>query len=164
MSAIHHQPRPLGNKRAANTEPDSGGSSIVRRPILARATRILNPVIRKFAGSKHLRLFALVHHRGSHSGRSYATPVGARPTRDGFIIPLTFGAGADWFQNVQAAEGCIIQWNGATYPVVDPETIDWASARPAFHRIERALIPRLGITQFARVWHAPGGPYKAESH
>jgi hypothetical protein len=124
MTAIHHQQKPLSDKRAANTEPDSGGSSIVRRPILARASRILNPVFRKFAGSKHLRLFALVHHRGRRSGRWYATPVGARPTWDGFIIPLTFGAATDWFQNVQAAGGCIIQWNGATYPVVDPETID----------------------------------------
>jgi deazaflavin-dependent oxidoreductase (nitroreductase family) len=156
MSTLHHQPGLTSGQRASST---------IRRPILSYATRLLNPVIRKFAGSKRLRLFALIYHRGRRSGSLYTTPVGARPTPDGFIIPMTFGARADWFQNVLAAGGCIIQWNGATYPVVDPETIDWASARPAFHRIERALIPRLGITQFVRVCNAPGfGAQDTEAH
>jgi hypothetical protein len=131
-----------------------------RRPVLSVATRLLNPIIRRFAGSASMRLFALVRHRGRHSGRIYTTLVGARAMRDGVIIPMTFGEGADWLQNVRAAGGCIIQWNGAEYHVFDLEEIDWMTARTAFSRIEQAMIPRLGITQFARLRYAAEMPHE----
>jgi hypothetical protein len=81
------------------------------------------------------------------------TPVSARPTPDGFVVPLTFGIQADWFRNIQAAGGCIIQWKGLDYPVGEAEIIDWANARPAFNLIERALVPLIGIKQFVRLYH-----------
>jgi deazaflavin-dependent oxidoreductase (nitroreductase family) len=101
--------------------------------------------------------FALVYHCGRRSGRAYVTPVGARPIADGFVIPMTFGEGADWVQNVQAANSGTIQWNGTNYLVADPVIVDWVVARPAFHRLERVLIPRLGITRFVRLTTASGG-------
>ncbi len=117
--------------------------------------RLLNPLTLALAGSQRLPLIAVIQHRGRRSGRSYATPVGARPTADGFVVPLTFGERTDWFRNVRAAGGCVIRWNGAEYPVVEPEVVDWATARSACYPVERLLMPLIGIKQFVRLRHAP---------
>src|SRR5260370_40168207 len=61
------------------------------RTLLRLGTRLLNPLILSLSGSRRLPMFAVIHHRGRRSGRSYSTPLGARPTIDGFVIPLTFG-------------------------------------------------------------------------
>jgi hypothetical protein len=58
---------------------------------------------------RRLMKVAVIHHQGRRSGRQYATPTSARPTRDGFVVPMTFGEGADWVRNVQAAGGCVIE-------------------------------------------------------
>jgi hypothetical protein len=81
--------------------------------------------------------------------------LGARPTADGFVIPLTFGKQADWFRNVQAAGGCVIRWKGADYPLIEPEVVDWATARPAFYPLERVVIPVIGIEHFVQLRNAP---------
>jgi len=120
-------------------------------------SRLLNPLTVKLAGSRALPMLAVIQHRGRRSGRAYATPAGARSTSDGFVIPLTFGEGADWFRNVRAAGGCVIRWKGMAYQVVEPEVVDWATARPAFYRLERVLVPLLGIEQFVRLRHASTG-------
>jgi deazaflavin-dependent oxidoreductase (nitroreductase family) len=111
----------------------------------------------RLAGSRLLPLFAIVRHRGRRSGRVYATPVSARPTPDGFIIALTFGEGADWFQNVQAAGGCVVRWKGKEYPLTAPEMIGWETARFAFSPLERRLVSLIGIESFVRLRHAPAG-------
>jgi deazaflavin-dependent oxidoreductase (nitroreductase family) len=122
---------------------------------LRAGTRLFNPLTLALAGSRHLPLFAVVHHRGRRSGRSYTTPVGARRTTDGFVIPLTFGERADWFRNVQAAGACVIRWKGADYPVIEPAVVDWATAWSAFYPVERVLVPLIGIKQFVRLRNAP---------
>jgi deazaflavin-dependent oxidoreductase (nitroreductase family) len=127
----------------------------VLRNSLSVGTRLLNPLTLTLAGSQRLPLLAVIQHRGRRSGRSYATPVGARPTADGFVIPLTFGKRTDWFRNVLAAGGCVIRWNGAEYPVVEPEVVDWATARAACYPVERILMPLIGIEQFVQLRHAP---------
>src|SRR6266849_5085198 len=118
-------------------------------------TRIFNPLTLSLAGSRRLPMLTVIHHQGRRSGRSYTTPLGARPTADGFVIPLTFGQQADWFRNVQAAGGCMIRWKGADYPVIEPEVVDWATARSAFYPVERVLVPLIGIEHFVRLRHAP---------
>jgi len=127
----------------------------IRRGAAAVSRRLLNPVVRALAGTPRLPLFAVVHHRGRHSGRPFATPVAARRTEDGFVIPLTFGDQADWFRNVRAAGGCVIRWNGVDYPVVEPEIVDWATAGPAFTAVERTLLGLFGMEHFARLRDAP---------
>jgi deazaflavin-dependent oxidoreductase (nitroreductase family) len=126
----------------------------VRRALISAGTRLFNPLTKRFAGSRTFPLFALVRHRGRRSGRVYATPVGARPTADGFVIPLTFGTSADWYRNVQAAGACVIRWRGAEYPMVEPMVVEWANARSAFSRLEYIAVPLLGITEFVRLRHA----------
>jgi deazaflavin-dependent oxidoreductase (nitroreductase family) len=125
-----------------------------RRPLLAFATRLLNPMIVQLAGKRHVRAYAVIEHRGRRSGRVYATPVAAVPTADGFVVPMAFGEQADWFRNVLAAGECVIRWNGAAYHVVEPELIDSATARQALGRVERLLAP-LFAHQFVRLRLAP---------
>src|SRR5713226_5242760 len=137
--------------------PKPRATSIINRAahaLLRAGTRRLNPLMLSLAGSRRLSMFAVVYHRGRRSGRSYATPVGARPTADGFVIPLTFGERAEWFRNVRAAGACVIRWRGADYPVIEPEIVDWETARSAFYPVERVLMPLIGIEQFVRVRHA----------
>ncbi len=126
-----------------------------RSAALAAGVRLLNPLTRHLAGSRYLPVVVLVRHRGRRSGRMYATPTAGRPTADGFIVPLTFGQGSDWFRNVRAAGGCVIRWRGTDYPLVEPEVVDWATARSAFLPVERALFPLFGIEQFVRLRRAP---------
>lgn len=123
--------------------------------LLRVGTRHLNPPMLSLAGSGRLSMFAVIYHRGRRSGRSYATPVSARPTADGFVISLTFGEQADWFRNVQTVAECIVQWKGVDYPLVEPEVVDWATVRSAFSPLERVLVPVIGIEHFVRLRHAP---------
>ena len=149
---------PRGERAGGNALGAAEGARPARRsarPVLRVATHLLNPVILQLAGSRYLPFFAVVHHRGRRSGRRYATPVAARRTPDGFVIALTFGEGADWFRNVQAAGGCVIRWKGADYPVVAPEVVDRATARSAFSPIERLLLPLIGIERVVRLRFAP---------
>src|SRR5258708_11434733 len=111
------------------------------RSSLRFGRRLFNPLTLGLAGSRRLPLFAVVHHRGRRSGRSYTTPVGARRTADGFVIPLTFGERADWFRNVRAAGTCVIRWRGVDYPMIELEVVDWVAARSSFYAVERVLMP-----------------------
>ena len=150
---------PLAHKKLA-------GSTPANKPLVARVisrvayallrigVRRLNPLILSFAGSRRLPMFAVIHHRGRRSGRAYTTPLGARPTADGFVIPLTFGEQADWFRNVQAAGECVIRWKGVNYPVIEPVVVDWATVRSAFYPVERVVVPLIGIEKCVRLRHA----------
>jgi deazaflavin-dependent oxidoreductase (nitroreductase family) len=162
--AIHEfEPRPDRGSDGATARPDEGtpvsqGVTGVRRSAFRLGTRLFNPLLRRLAGTRALPLFGVIHHRGRRSGRPYATPVAVAPTADGFIVPLTFGQGADWFRNVRAAGGCMIRWKGADYPVVEPEVVDFQTGRSAITPLERRLLPVFGIRQFVHLRHAaPGG-------
>jgi deazaflavin-dependent oxidoreductase (nitroreductase family) len=151
MSPEHSGPQPPQSTRLAEDVAGTvrGGNS-ARRAVLGRFARLFNPLIRWLAGRRGVSPFAVLRHRGRRSGRWYATPVTALPMGDGFVVPLTFGEGADWFQNVRAAGGCVIRWNGAEYSLAGPTIIDWAAARSAFNPLERVLVPIIGVERF--VW------------
>jgi deazaflavin-dependent oxidoreductase (nitroreductase family) len=88
--------------------------------------RTLNPAVLQFAG-RSSSVYALVHHVGRRSGQAYVTPVRARPTPEGFIIPLPYGSNVDWCRNILAAGQCTISWNGKDYLVGEPEVVDLAT-------------------------------------
>ncbi len=143
VTATKTSPRPTSGERA--------GGSPVFRALMGVGGRPFNAFALRFAGGRSLRLYGVVHHRGRRSARSYATPVVVRATADGFVIPLAFGEGADWFQNLRAAGGGVIRWNGKEYAVIDPVIIDWPAARSAFSPLLRILAPRVGITRYVRL-------------
>jgi hypothetical protein len=102
-----------------------------------------NPAVLKIAGTTRSN-YGVIHHVGRRSGRSYANPIVAVPTADGFVIPLPYGVDVDWLQNVQAAGQCTMILKGNEYNVHEPELID---ASTAF-----AMVP----LQVQRVWRVMG--------
>jgi deazaflavin-dependent oxidoreductase (nitroreductase family) len=136
------------NKTAATTLPCRHRSSWVMRPM----TRMLNPVVRRVAGKKHMKMVALVFHTGRRSGMGYATPVGARLAGELFLIPLTFGTQSDWCRNLRAAGGGRIRWRAEDYRVTAPEMVATDSIRPVltrtFKAYELAFMKIMGIKRF----------------
>jgi deazaflavin-dependent oxidoreductase (nitroreductase family) len=128
-----------------------------KRSALGSATKYFNAYAARGAGGRRARVFALLRHRGRRSGREYATPVAARPyPGGGFIIPLTFGTGADWYQNIAAAGGCAIRWKGVEHSLVDPQVVDFAESAAVYGPFQRFVMRRvLGIKNFARLRDAP---------
>jgi deazaflavin-dependent oxidoreductase (nitroreductase family) len=126
----------------------------VRRALLSVIYPLFNPLVLLLAGSKRASMVAVIQHRGRKSGRAFATPVSARATPDGFVVPLTFGDTADWFQNVKAAGGCTIEWNGARYTVVEPRIADWSVAMSAFSPLEQKWMGLVGMANFVELRHA----------
>ena len=120
--------------------------------VMSPLTKVLNPVMRKLAGGRHMRMAAEIRHVGRRSGRPYVTPAGARLTGDTFVIPLTFGNQSDWSRNVRASGGCTIRLEGTEYRAVQPELADRDQAAPAvraaFGPVERAMFRMLGIRQY----------------
>ena len=120
--------------------------------VMAPLTTVLNPVMLKLAGRRHVRMAAQIRHVGRRSGRPYVTPAGARLAGDTFVIPLTFGNSSDWSRNVRAAGGCTIRLDGTDYRAVQPELVGRDEAAPllraAFGPVERAMFRMLGIRQY----------------
>jgi deazaflavin-dependent oxidoreductase (nitroreductase family) len=133
--------------------------SLLVRVAMRPMTRVLNPLIRKFAGRRHFRMAAEIRHVGRKSGRAYVTPAGARVSGDVAVIPLTFGNQSDWSKNVRAAGGCSIRVDGQDYAATEPEFVDRAGAGPllrsAFGPMERAGFRLLGIKQYLRLQVRP---------
>ena len=129
-----------------------------RRAPIARVfgplARFFNPLAVRLAGSRYVPLWAVIRHRGRRSGRLYATPVAIAHTADALIVPLPFGADADWCRNVLAAGGCVVRWKGHEHQTIEPEIIE-DSALPAFATWERSALSALGIKRFLRLRFAP---------
>jgi deazaflavin-dependent oxidoreductase (nitroreductase family) len=116
--------------------------------------RVVNPLVVRFAGRRHLPVLGILHHHGRKTGREYATPLGIRPAvAGGFVMPLTFGEAAGWYRNVKAAGSAVITWRGADHTVAGPVIVGEAVALPAFPRYERLSLRLIGVRQFA--WLRP---------
>jgi deazaflavin-dependent oxidoreductase (nitroreductase family) len=134
----------------------SGTPAVVRPSRLVTGMRplvkLLNPVMIKLAGRRHMRMAAQIRHVGRRSGRAYVTPAGARLTGDTFVIPLTFGNQSDWSRNIRAAGGCEIRLDGVDYRADRPQLVDGPEARVvvrnAYGPAERAMFRVLGIRQY----------------
>src|SRR6266702_2312314 len=83
------------------------------RRIIRSAARLVNPLVLRIAGRRHMPVVGIIDHRGRNTGRPYATPLGIRPaTAGGFVMPLTFGESAVWYRNIGAPRACVITWTG----------------------------------------------------
>jgi deazaflavin-dependent oxidoreductase (nitroreductase family) len=117
------------------------------------AARAFNALVLPLAGTRLLPLYGVLEHRGRRSGKVYRTPVVAKPTGDGFVVPMPWGEDTDWYRNVRAAGGCVVHWRGRAYPVVQPELVEDAAARASFGAFDRAMMARIGISRFLRLRH-----------
>ena len=98
-----------------------------RRPAFLDAVRrfnkrVLNPLMLHLAGRRHWYA-ARLEHVGRRTGRSYATPVVARPVHNGFAIPLPYGPDVDWRRNLQATGSGVLQVDGVRHAIRDPRIV-----------------------------------------
>src|ERR1700682_6088010 len=133
------------------------------RRVIRFVAGYVNPLVLLVAGRRWMPVVGILQHRGRRSGRLYATPIGMRPLGDGFVIPRTFGDNAAWYQNIEAAGGATVKYLGRTYQLVDPQVVDYATARPAFPRYELVQFRLIGINEYLRLRIASGAVNK-ENH
>jgi len=126
------------------------------RRVVRFAARLVNPLVLLIAGRRWMPVVGILRHRGRRSGREYGTPIGMRPLGDGFVIPRTFSDNAAWYQNVKAAGEGRITYLGRHYRVVEPEVVDYATAKPAFPRYELVQFRLIGINEYLRLRALPG--------
>jgi deazaflavin-dependent oxidoreductase (nitroreductase family) len=132
------------------------------RRVIRSAARLVNPLVLRIAGRRHMPVIGIIHHHGRNTGRPYATPLGIRPAvAGGFVMPLTFGESAGWYRNIVAAGWCVITWRGADHTVASPMIVDRATALPAFPRYERLALHAIGINQFLWLRDTPTSPERA---
>ncbi len=118
-----------------------------REKIIRFNKQTLNPTTLKIAGGRS-SVYATVKHVGRHSGRTYTTPVVAKPLGDGFVIPLPYDASVDWCSNVLAAGKCTLIWNDQEYRLERPEIIQQSQALKAFPLGSRVLYSAGGIKEY----------------
>ena len=122
------------------------------RPLAGRIfglfTPILNRLVTRIAGKRHVPLYVLLRHLGRRSGREYATPVVGMRVPGGFAIPMAFGEGADWYRNIVASGGATMRKGGTEHQLADPVAIDPDSAASPFPRWQRPVFRALGIRRF----------------
>ncbi|THG33345.1 nitroreductase family deazaflavin-dependent oxidoreductase [Naasia lichenicola] len=122
-----------------------------RRPFIGRILKhTLNPLTLRIARSTR-GPFAIVRHAGRRSGRSFETPIIARPLPDGFMIELTYGPNVDWFRNIRAAGGCVILWHGVEHRMVALEPVDAVVGIAAFSATQQRILRLLRRQDFVKL-------------
>ncbi len=109
---------------------------------------VYNRLSKKVAGRY---LYTLVEHIGRKSGQEYSTPVVAQLHQGCFYIPLPYDKDTDWCLNIQAAGKGILQYEGNTYPVTNPQVIGASEALPVFPAFLRNAFKLFKIEQFLRL-------------
>jgi deazaflavin-dependent oxidoreductase (nitroreductase family) len=129
------------------------------RRLIRAAARVVNPLVLRMAGRRHMPIVGIVHHRGRKTGRAYATPLGVRPAPGGgFVVPLTFSEASQWYQNILAAGWCVITYRGADHTAGGPVVVDRVTAGPAYPRYERLALRLIGINEFLWLAEDHNGP------
>jgi deazaflavin-dependent oxidoreductase (nitroreductase family) len=129
------------------------------RRVIRAIARVVNPLVLRIAGRRHMPILGIVHHRGRKTGRLYATPLGVRPAGGGgFVIPLTFSHASHWYQNILAAGSCVITYRGTDRTVSGPILVDRATAGPAYPHYERIALRLIGINEFVWLTDTPDSP------
>jgi deazaflavin-dependent oxidoreductase (nitroreductase family) len=109
------------------------------------------PIAVRLAGTRWFPLWAILRHTGRTSGTAYATPVVARRTPEGFVIPLPFGDATQWARNLFAAGGGSIRFAGREHEIGDPRIVDREVAAAHLPPLLRFLAARLGLRQYVVV-------------
>ena len=117
---------------------------------LARFNRIVtNPIQRRWAG--RLPGMAIIEHKGRKSGRRFRTPVNAFRVDGGFVLPLTYGEGSDWAQNVLAAGGADVVYRRRRLSVTNPVVVRGDEAVALLPKRAAGVIGRMTARKVLRV-------------
>jgi deazaflavin-dependent oxidoreductase (nitroreductase family) len=110
---------------------------------------------RPLAGTRWLRLYAILRHVGRRSGRPYEIPIVAFPTDDGFLIPLPFGDATQWLKNLQAADTAGLRRAGRDFAIDQPDVVSLDQVAGDLPTPIAFVAGRLGIRGFVRVRRVP---------
>jgi deazaflavin-dependent oxidoreductase (nitroreductase family) len=122
---------------------------------LARINRrVTNPVQRHWAG--RLPGFAILHHTGRRSGKTYSTPLNVFRTPNGFAILVDYGEQSDWLRNVLAADGAGLTYRGTEFDLTSPVLVRGDGATADLNTIGR-IASKLIRTQ--TVLHVTAVPH-----
>jgi deazaflavin-dependent oxidoreductase (nitroreductase family) len=100
--------------------------------------------------------FAIVHHVGRRSGRSYETPVNVFRRPGGFLFALTYGE-TDWVRNVLAAGRCEIRTRRRTVALGSPRTFR-DERLPGIPVPARWILSRLRVDQLVEMTAVDDSP------
>ena len=92
--------------------------------------------------------FVMVEVVGRRSGVPHRTPVAAFSHPAGWLIALTYGSGADWVRNVEAADGSVLHRRGVAEVVSEPVVVGRVEAFPHLPWLIRQFLRILGTTEF----------------
>ena len=110
---------------------------------------VTNPLARLIAG--RVPPFILIVHWGRRSGRRYRTPVMGWFAGDEFVIALTYGPGAEWVRNLQAAGAGELIAGGRTYRIEDPNVGQDILRAPAIPWLIRRFLRLVTIDYYLRL-------------
>ena len=125
----------------------STAKTMARDAVRAFNKNVLNPAMRRLAGTRHFYASA-VHHTGRRSGKHYVTPVVAFRVTDGFLIPLPYGSHTDWLLNVRAEAGASLRFKGETFAITSPTVIDASFATIDLPPTRRKVFQWFGVKEF----------------
>jgi deazaflavin-dependent oxidoreductase (nitroreductase family) len=103
-------------------------------------TRLANVFLRPIAETGWIGPWGVIEHAGRRSGRHYRTPVAILEAGDRVLIPVPFGVGTQWVQNVLAAGGATLHWHHREIRVTDAKIVAWDEVRPLVRRPLRAIV------------------------
>lgn len=121
---------------------------VAPRAIAKFNRRVTNPILSRVA--VRAPGFAMIHHTGRKSGKTYRTPVNMFPHEGGYMIALTYGPGSDWVRNVLAAGGCDAVVRGKTIHLVDPRVVH-DPQRHGVPAMTRPFLRVVGVNDFLHV-------------
>ncbi len=116
--------------------------------------RFVNPILRNATGLPY-GPFAIIRHVGRKSGKTYENPIWVRRAPDGFIIVLTFGPGADWLRNLQAADRGTLYWHKREYVFQPPVFVDAKTANAALPALIKFALGLQGTFQYVKLTDWP---------
>jgi deazaflavin-dependent oxidoreductase (nitroreductase family) len=119
--------------------------------IVRPLTRVLNPLIMRFAGGWWFPMFSVLRHRGRRSGQMYSTPISAMPRGQFFWLGLTFGEDAAWARNILAAGECDLRYRGTDYHLVEPAVLDSSAVRSQLPQVMALGLAMLGVPKVLRM-------------
>src|SRR5437867_3351325 len=108
---------------------------------------VLNPFALWVA--EHRRMYyGMLQRTGRHTGAAYRTPVVAKVTEQGIVIPLPYGEDTDWCQNLLASGSCSLTINRDEYALYSPEVVPASVAEPLLRLANVQVWRRAGIQSY----------------
>lgn len=120
--------------------PGDPPRSLLRSRVGRVLTRLANVVLRPIAETGWIGPWGVIEHVGRRSGRHYRTPVAILVAGDEVLIPVPFGLGTQWVQNVLAGGGATLHWHHRDIPVANPRVVAWDEVRSLVRRPLRVIV------------------------